>query len=53
MVLQTIFFLRFTSAGLRQKPETVSAFLQKAQIDPMRRAETLSLEEWARLTADF
>lgn len=37
------------SAGLRIAPEQAAALLQAAGLDPMRRAETLSLEEWGRL----
>jgi len=38
------------AAGLRLPPEEVERMLQEVGIDPKRRAETLSLEEWARLT---
>lgn len=38
------------SAGLGWKPERGEALLLKAGVDPMRRAETLSLDEWRRLT---
>jgi 16S rRNA (adenine1518-N6/adenine1519-N6)-dimethyltransferase len=37
------------SAGLSLKPAEAGEMLEKAGIDPMRRAETLSLEEWGRL----
>lgn len=37
------------SAGLRLRPQEVEEFLREAGIEPMRRAETLSLEEWQRL----
>jgi 16S rRNA (adenine1518-N6/adenine1519-N6)-dimethyltransferase len=37
------------SAGLRISPSEAQQFLEKSSIDPMRRAETLSLEEWRRL----
>jgi 16S rRNA (adenine1518-N6/adenine1519-N6)-dimethyltransferase len=37
------------SAGLRMSPAVAGEMLEKAGIDPMRRAETLSLEEWARI----
>ena len=37
------------SAGLRRSPAEVEALLRQAGIDPRRRAETLSLEEWAEL----
>ncbi len=39
------------SGGLAWKPERAAAFLQAAGIDPMRRAETVTLEEWDRLAA--
>ena len=35
--------------GLGQDKNTVLPFLQKAQIDPQRRAETLTIGEWAQL----
>jgi 16S rRNA (adenine1518-N6/adenine1519-N6)-dimethyltransferase len=35
--------------GLGWTSEQASRILARAQIDPMRRAETLSLEEWSRL----
>jgi 16S rRNA (adenine1518-N6/adenine1519-N6)-dimethyltransferase len=35
--------------GLKEEPTQVVEFLDKAGIQPQRRAETLSLEEWARL----
>lgn len=34
------------SSGLHIKPADAEALLQSAGIDPMRRAETLSIEEW-------
>ncbi len=37
------------SSGLRIKAQEVEALLRSAGIDPMRRAETLSIEEWKRL----
>lgn len=37
------------SGGLGRPPAEVEAALRVAGIDPMRRAETLSLEEWGRL----
>lgn len=37
------------SGGLGRPPAEVEAALRAAGIDPMRRAETLSLEEWGRL----
>ena len=39
------------SAGLRIAPQAAAALLEKAEINPMRRAETLTLAEWATLTA--
>lgn len=39
------------SAGLRKSPAEAESLLRAAGIDPMRRAETLSLEEWRELTA--
>ena len=36
--------------NLRVPQRTVAGWLAEAGIDPMRRAETLSLEEWLRLT---
>ena len=38
------------SAGLHRAPAQMAGLLQAAGIDPQRRAETLSLEEWGRLT---
>lgn len=37
------------SAGLHVQPAKTEALLRQAGIDPMRRAETLSIEEWQRL----
>ncbi len=37
------------SAGLGMSPAHVAELLSAAEIDPQRRAETLSLEEWRRL----
>ena len=37
------------SAGLRRAPTEVATKLEKVGVDPRRRAETLSLEEWARV----
>jgi 16S rRNA (adenine1518-N6/adenine1519-N6)-dimethyltransferase len=39
--------------GLHVKNETVRAWLEQAQIESSRRAETLSIEEWLRLSALF
>jgi 16S rRNA (adenine1518-N6/adenine1519-N6)-dimethyltransferase len=42
--------LKNTLAGTLQQPAAeVVAALEKAGIDPSRRAQTLSLEEWSRL----
>jgi 16S rRNA (adenine1518-N6/adenine1519-N6)-dimethyltransferase len=38
------------AGGMRWEKEQAGAFLQKAGIDPQRRAETLSLKEWHTLT---
>lgn len=35
--------------GLRVKPSEIALLLKKANIEPQRRAETLSLDEWVRL----
>ena len=37
------------SAGMHWEPAQASELLNAVGIDPMRRAETLSLEEWKRL----
>jgi 16S rRNA (adenine1518-N6/adenine1519-N6)-dimethyltransferase len=39
------------AGGLHLSPASVEAMLKNAQIDPMRRAETLSLTEWHQLTS--
>jgi 16S rRNA (adenine1518-N6/adenine1519-N6)-dimethyltransferase len=41
------------SAGLRMKPSEIEAFFTAAGIDPRRRAETLSLEEWGKLVEEM
>jgi 16S rRNA (adenine1518-N6/adenine1519-N6)-dimethyltransferase len=41
------------AAGLRLPPPAVEVMLHSNQIDPMRRAETLSLTEWHQLTSRF
>jgi 16S rRNA (adenine1518-N6/adenine1519-N6)-dimethyltransferase len=41
------------SAGLRWPPDKAAQFLASAGIDPMRRAETVSLEEWGRLVSAY
>ncbi|MCC6615042.1 MAG: ribosomal RNA small subunit methyltransferase A [Anaerolineae bacterium] len=38
------------AAGLRLSNDEAVALLDRAEIDPRRRAETLSLEEWAAIT---
>jgi 16S rRNA (adenine1518-N6/adenine1519-N6)-dimethyltransferase len=38
------------SAGLRISPTQAQSLLEAAGINPMRRAETLSLDEWKTLT---
>ena len=38
------------SGGLRISPTDVEALLANAELDPRRRAETLSLDEWRNLT---
>jgi 16S rRNA (adenine1518-N6/adenine1519-N6)-dimethyltransferase len=37
------------SSGLHISPADAQGLLTNAGIDPMRRAETLSIEEWQRL----
>jgi 16S rRNA (adenine1518-N6/adenine1519-N6)-dimethyltransferase len=39
------------SGGLQLSGEQVEAWLRRAEVDPRRRAETLTLEEWGSLTA--
>ncbi len=39
------------AAGMRKSPAESEAILRAAGIDPKRRAETLTLEEWRELTA--
>jgi 16S rRNA (adenine1518-N6/adenine1519-N6)-dimethyltransferase len=41
------------SAGMRQSAVEAEKMLRAADIDPQRRAETLSLEEWGRLSAQY
>lgn len=41
------------AAGLRMAPIEVETLLSTAHIDPMRRAETLSLSEWHQLTSEY
>ncbi|MBI3169965.1 MAG: ribosomal RNA small subunit methyltransferase A [Chloroflexi bacterium] len=41
------------SSGLHIKPQDAESLLTATGIDPMRRAETLSIEEWKRLCEQF
>ncbi len=41
------------SGGMRWDPSLAAQILESAAIDPMRRAETLSLEEWGQLVTVF
>ena len=41
------------SAGMRQSPAETEKLLRATDIDPQRRAETLSLEEWGKLSEKF
>lgn len=41
------------SAGLRQPPAHIESLLRAAGIEPGRRAETLNLEEWGKLSERF
>lgn len=41
------------SAGMRQSPTETEKMLRAADIDPQRRAETLSLEEWGKLSLQY
>jgi 16S rRNA (adenine1518-N6/adenine1519-N6)-dimethyltransferase len=41
------------SAGLRLSTAETAQLLEKAGIDPMRRAETLTLDEWGQLSLQF
>ncbi|MGB7873506.1 MAG: 16S rRNA (adenine(1518)-N(6)/adenine(1519)-N(6))-dimethyltransferase RsmA [Anaerolineales bacterium] len=41
------------SAGMRQSPAETEKLLHAADIDPQRRAETLSLEEWGSLSYQY
>ena len=38
------------SAGLRRLPDEVAAQMEEVGVSPRRRAQTLSLEEWAKVT---
>lgn len=41
------------SSGLNLTAEASQALFEAAQVDPRRRAETLTLDEWARLTRSY
>jgi 16S rRNA (adenine1518-N6/adenine1519-N6)-dimethyltransferase len=41
------------SAGLRMSPVEAGKLLEDSGIDPMRRAETLSISEWSLLTSQY
>jgi len=41
------------SAGMRQSAEEAETSLRAADIDPQRRAETLTLEEWGKLSYQY
>jgi 16S rRNA (adenine1518-N6/adenine1519-N6)-dimethyltransferase len=41
------------SAGIQQTPAETEKLLRAADIDPHRRAETLSLEEWGKLSYQY
>jgi 16S rRNA (adenine1518-N6/adenine1519-N6)-dimethyltransferase len=41
------------SAGLRLSPPQASLMLEQAGLDPMRRAETLDIDEWLALTNQY
>jgi 16S rRNA (adenine1518-N6/adenine1519-N6)-dimethyltransferase len=41
------------SAGLRLSLPLTAQLLEAAGIDPMRRAETLSIDEWQRLATEY
>ncbi len=41
------------SAGMRMSADETEVFLKESGIDPRRRAETLSLEEWGKLTENL
>lgn len=41
------------SAGLRQPPAGIESLLRAVGIDPQRRAETLNLDEWGKLSERF
>lgn len=41
------------AGGLRMPPATIVGLLESVSINPMRRAETLSLPEWQKLTSGY
>jgi len=41
------------SAGMRKSPTEIEKLLRAADIDPQRRAETLSIEEWGELSYQY
>ena len=41
------------SSGLRIKPQEAETLLASAGVDPMRRAETVSIEEWGDMASRF
>jgi 16S rRNA (adenine1518-N6/adenine1519-N6)-dimethyltransferase len=41
------------SAGMQQPPSETEKLLRAADVDPHRRAETLSLEEWGKLSYQY
>jgi 16S rRNA (adenine1518-N6/adenine1519-N6)-dimethyltransferase len=41
------------SAGLRVSAQEAEDMLRRAEIDPMRRAETLSLDQWGKLCENY
>ncbi len=41
------------SGGLRISPDNAGNLLQKSGVDPMRRAETLSIDEWSSLATQY
>jgi 16S rRNA (adenine1518-N6/adenine1519-N6)-dimethyltransferase len=41
------------SAGMRRSTSETEKLLRAADIDPQRRAETLSLEEWGNLSKQY
>ncbi len=45
--------LNSIAAGLEQDKSEVAATLERAEIDPRRRAETLTVDEWLRVFGEF